>query len=93
MTECRADVNKLECGSSRRKVGQVICAKKVQNLFSKLFFAPTLLHLLTLADAEPRDNADVPLETTWRGFTKLQKRGSHFGRAPGDIFCLLATDL
>ena len=28
MTECRADVNKLECGSSRRKVGQVICAKK-----------------------------------------------------------------
>ena len=36
MTECRADVNKLECGSSRRKVGQVICAKSKNN-FCKLF--------------------------------------------------------
>ena len=62
-------------------------------MFANFLFALTLLHLLTLADVEPRDNADVPLETTWRGFAKLQKRGSHFGRAPGDIFCLLATDL
>ena len=36
MTECRADVNKLECGSSRRKVGQVICAKSKNN-FCKFF--------------------------------------------------------
>ena len=62
-------------------------------MFANFLFALTLLHLLTLADVEPRDNADVPLEATWGGFAKLQKRGSHFGRAPGDIFCLLATDL
>ena len=55
-------------------------------MFANFLFALTLLHLLTLADVEPRDNAGVPLETTWRGFAKLQKRGSHFGRAPGDIF-------
>ena len=24
MTECRSDVNKLDCGASRKKVGQVL---------------------------------------------------------------------
>ena len=77
----------------QKKSGPGNLCKKVKTISANFLFALTLLHQLTLADAEPRDNADVPLETTWRGFTKLQKRGSHFGRAPGDIFCLLATDL
>ena len=70
----------------QKKSGPGNLCKKVKTIFANFLFALTLLHLLTLADAEPRDNADVPLETTWRGFAKLQKRGSHFGRAPGDIF-------
>ena len=68
----------------QKKSGPGNLCKKVKTISANFLFALTLLHLLVLADAEPRDDADVPLETTWRGFTKLQKRGSHFGRVAGD---------